>query len=179
MTEKLKLTDRSLVALQALIVGKAWDCRPNMPYVGFARINARQAFNLGYAAACPPYGQTDGVSIDSYNTKLSTLTGLDNETLEAVLPQEGEWAKRWPVKGSTHWNYEQLKVRWMFEPCTANGSELGRPNVLGVAQNYMSPHIGVFTFGCRHTMQATTVSNCYHKHTCEHCGYTYYIDSGD
>ena len=32
---------------------------------------------------------------------------------------------------------------------------------------------------CTHDYDGETVSNCYHKYVCRHCGDTYHIDSGD
>ena len=32
---------------------------------------------------------------------------------------------------------------------------------------------------CTHSYDGETVSNCYHKYVCRHCGDTYHIDSGD
>jgi len=32
---------------------------------------------------------------------------------------------------------------------------------------------------CTHSYKAVTVSNCYHRYTCEHCGDVHHIDSGD
>ena len=32
---------------------------------------------------------------------------------------------------------------------------------------------------CTHDYDVVTVSNCYHKHTCKHCGEVHHIDSGD
>ena len=32
---------------------------------------------------------------------------------------------------------------------------------------------------CVHEYDVVTVSNCYHKHTCIHCGEVHHIDSGD
>ena len=32
---------------------------------------------------------------------------------------------------------------------------------------------------CKHEYEHTLAGNCYHRYTCNHCNYTYYIDSGD
>lgn len=32
---------------------------------------------------------------------------------------------------------------------------------------------------CEHRFLEETVSNCYHKYVCEHCGSTHHVDSGD
>lgn len=173
--DRLPLTDRGLAALRAAVFGNHWACIPRSPFVRMGACTPRYALDYAQYACSPqftgPGHAAEVASIYSYNTHVHELPAGLLDLMPASRP--------YPASDSTRYRYLTVRVRWFWQPNVGNGSELGRPNVYGIAYQYDSDAVVLLEYGCPHEMVTSVIGNCYRRTTCTRCGYTYHVDSGD